>query len=47
MRTCDEVWPSRARWLIAVFVLADETDVDDSKAGIVEDAIDNRIEGVG
>lgn len=30
-----------------VFVLVDETEVEESKAGIEEDAIDSKIDGVG
>jgi hypothetical protein len=33
--------------VIVVFVLVDETDVDERRAGMEEEAIDSKIEGVG
>ena len=47
MRTCEEVWPSSARCEIVDFVLVDAIEVEERRAGIVEDAIDSRIDGVG
>lgn len=41
------LWPRRARWLIVVFVVEDETNVLDNKAGTADEAMDRRIDGVG